>query len=460
MDGESRLIDTGAGTVRMILLEAPVVKDCPPPKPGKLDLRKFTRENVIANTGVVPLPKPKQQKNPFITFIKEVIPPEDLETAVMIAESVTDGTQSSYKNVVNQYNNFLILNGGEKFDISVEMVKKYLLYLKSVNKSYFFVRVYKGAVAFLADCLELKDPFVDSRRLGRMWKGLLKRQSGLKKKTKKATPLPRLWLNMLYEKFIAHHTNILDIPLQDLRNIVCLVLQFYTMARLSDLMHIRACDVTLDRCENGDKKLCIYFPTSKNDQLHDGNVSVIIEDRFNPFCPVQLILIFFDRMRAIPSTRYKKIDVNHIISGVRAVKHNGKWIQLHDKRQLQPKKITEQTRAMLRGCGYQAPYTSISAKCSGVTYAFSHGATKKEIQIAGRWRDESTAELYQREFSTYKERAAYKMRANAPRQYAAEFFDGIQTRQLRETTGRYSLPDIMTDNLENNPLELMEIILE
>ena len=51
MDGESRLIDTGAGTVRMILLEAPVVKDCPPPKPGKLDLRKFTRENIIPNTG-------------------------------------------------------------------------------------------------------------------------------------------------------------------------------------------------------------------------------------------------------------------------------------------------------------------------------------------------------------------------------------------------------------------------
>ena len=405
------------------------------------------------------MPTVPPQTNPVIAMIQEEISPADLEAASMCAESIVDGTQRAYVSVLKHLLLYNQSKGYPKFDLSKRALSNWLIALKNSDSSYYFVRLVKPSVAFLTEILNRDNPF-DSKFLERQWRGLMKRTSKQKKIVKKATPLDRRWLTELYAKHVAFCKTVDDIPLVAFRNLVILVLQYYCLARVSDIQWLRACDLSFESMGNGERKLVVFFPLAKNDQFAGGNSSYILEDRHNSFCPVRLIELYMQRTRLIPGCKTSELDYNFLIRCVRRKKVDGEWVQIHGERGIASSLFVQQTKDLLKSVGYTAPFTAISAKAAGVSYAFTHGATKAQIQHQGRWKNEETAALYQRNFGRFKEGAAATFRARAVERFAAEFAGGVQTLPLRNTEGQEELPDIILDQQSQQPLDLVEYIAE
>jgi len=458
-----QLIDTGSGTVKFTMVELPPqgrkkAKKGQKAPPRTIDRKQFTRANVKVNTGVVDLPTMQDQKNPFIQLIREKISEEDLEAATMSAESVVDNTQRAYASIIKHLFHFNEARGVEKFDTSVTAIRNWLVHMKYTESSYYFVKVVRAAVTFKTEVMEEENPF-DSKRLNRQWMGLVKRAAKTKKITKKAVPLDRRWITEIYRKYVAFCKNLDDVPLDKYRNIIIVVIQYYTLARVSDIFWLRACDISLQTMENGEKKLVIFFPLAKNDQFANGNSSYILEDRRQSFCPVKLIVLYMERARLTMGTTSEYIDYNFLIRCVRRRKVDGQNTQVHGERGIASSLYVQQTKKMLRAVGYAAPFTAISAKAGGVSFSFEHGATKAQLQHHGRWKSEETAALYQRSWSRYKESAAETFKSTAVQRYAAEWSGGIQIAPVHEIQGLQDLPDIILDR-HDQPLDMVEYITE
>ena len=120
----------------------------------------------------------------------------------------------------------------------------------------------------------------------RILEGLLRRSAMEKRPKRKANPLPGFVIARMILKYILSAEYIEDIPFREARTILCLTIQYHTLARGGDVKRLRACDlqcVTL----KGQNALKITFRTAKNDIQYESRDAFIVEEAGNDCCPVK-----------------------------------------------------------------------------------------------------------------------------------------------------------------------------
>ena len=343
-------------------------------------------------------------------------------------KSVAASTEENYVRVIKMYieynQNHLV---DDKFNLDIENVKNWLVTLETANVGYNFTANISGALSLMANILCKPNPFRKDCIQTRV-KGLKRGKAEGRGEVKKATPIEKEWVDKFYLEYIHKHMeknddNIYAVEGDDLRCMLVLIIQFNNLTRLTDLTHVRAKHVTVQKAENGREKVVIYYPHSKTDQLYEGKTSIIIADPHGTFCPVRVIKQYFTRMHLTMGTKTGKFgfqDDNKLLSRVRRVKSAGSNLQILDHQPIAPATIVEQIKSRLFKMGYELPYTSLSPKCGGVSHAYKHGMTQEEVMITGRWNNPETSKRYRRDNPGFKEGAAMKMTATAPEYYATQ----------------------------------------
>jgi hypothetical protein len=219
--------------------------------------------------------------------------------------------------------------------------------------------------------LELQTGKADAitARVQRMLTGAKRQAAEDRLPVRKAPEVSLQLLQKLTETFLLpYQENIYKAPIFRLRTVVRLTVEYYTFCRLADYVKLQARHV-----ERRGEDLKILFPTSKNDQYHNGQRTVVAANR-SPTCPVRPIKLYFQRL----GFRFGADggDKRHLHCRIR--KFQGRWFaDTHAASLSKARKELKDTLAEIGGAPERT--TDKSFKMLGVTQTLSAG-----VPVGGR----------------------------------------------------------------------------
>jgi hypothetical protein len=191
---------------------------------------------------------------------------------------------------------------------------------------------------------------------------------------KKATEVNLEQLKRMVAKYITpHRRDIFKVNPFKFRTIYRLVIEYFTLCRLSDYRklqakHIRRVGLNME----------ITFPSSKNDQMHQGQVTALAANG-TELCPVRLTALYFGRFGLQFGS--EKGDSTYLHFRIR--KTQGQW-QADGRVPASSSKAREELHGLLRDMDMDtAGVTDKSFKMLGVTSMIENGAQSEEVALHG-----------------------------------------------------------------------------
>lgn len=234
----------------------------------------------------------------------------------------------------------------------------------------------------------------------RIWSGVKKEASILRSPTKKATELPVEVLKLVLAREVwDKRVQVQNIPLLTFRSCIWIMVQYFTLSRLQDLIKLTASDFKLCVDSDGRKYIDITFPSSKSDQFFKGSHAFIPAARSrDTLCPVEILRCYFSRS-GLRFGNSKNPTPVPFLPVVRRVSRKQIRTSIADGRKaVSTTTLLDHTRDLLRKHGYTRKFTTKSAKVSGVNAGFRNKLTELEVQRLGRWMNPFTAFHYRTDF--------------------------------------------------------------
>ena len=180
--------------------------------------------------------------------------------------------------------------------------------------------------------------------------------------------------------------NDLDISsVVDTRNTILIVLAYFALLRVSELLNIRACDVIIwhDRLE-------LVIPTSKCDQLRAGD-KVLVAKLGGVFCPVEL---FCKYLQSVNINVFSDVyDDQYVFR--RFVPSAGKFVLNKSNVPMTYTRIREVVKAKAKQLGLNvSQFSTHSMRSGGATSAARAGVSDRCLQRHGRWATSSSKNRY------------------------------------------------------------------
>ena len=193
-----------------------------------------------------------------------------------------------------------------------------------------------------------------------------------------------------------------QLPADGMRVALMLVLQYYLMARITDLIQLEARDIALVDLD-GERAVEVKFRRMKNDQTATGQISHILAEG-GEACPYLLVQTYYARM-GFWLYDEEHNDTNALFPRLRLLP--GTRIQVSDGTfAVSVSTLLDDIKAACAGVGYEGRVTGKSAKISGVSDGFKAGMTDAEARDKGRWVGLETAQAYRRVSDSYRKKLA------------------------------------------------------
>ncbi len=237
-------------------------------------------------------------------------------------------------------------------------------------------------------------------RADRMMEGAKRIAVERREPVKKAAEVTLDLLKRAVERYITPHSeNIHKADVYKLRTIYRLVVEYFTFCRFSDFNKLQARHIS--RVGNNVE---IIFPSSKNDQMHEGQKTVMAANR-STFCPVKLSVLYYKRFNfkmgmengdnSFLHARIRKRGGTHIADGRVAASSS---------------RAREELQHLLKDMGEDGQgVTDKSFKMLGVTRTLEAGTTAEEVTIHGRWRSLDMPLRYKHNSQEFKVKTAAKI---------------------------------------------------
>jgi integrase len=175
------------------------------------------------------------------------------------------------------------------------------------------------------------------------------------------------------------------LSLVDVRNTVLIVVAYFALLRVSELHHIRACDIVVY-----DNRVEIGIPSSKCDQLRAGD-RVLIAKLGGTFCPVELFLYYLKIVKINVFT--SSYDDQFIFR--RAIPSAIGFVLSSAALPLTYTRIREIVKAKASQLGLNdRNFSTHSMRSGGATIAANSGANERALQRHGRWAVASSKDRY------------------------------------------------------------------
>jgi hypothetical protein len=209
-------------------------------------------------------------------------------------------------------------------------------------------------------------------------------------------------LKAMTERYIgrfADNINMADVF--KLRSVTAMVVEYFTFCRFSDYKMLQARHIEIVG-ENMD--MLITFPSSKNDQYHNGQ-STILTRNGTDFCAVRILKLYFKRFGfRFGQQAGDKSYLHCMIRRTAGGRYGDGRVAASNT------KAREELKATLGAMGYNATgVTHKSFKMLGVSEARKAGMTTAEIAAHGRWRTEVMPLRYMHNLLEYKAGIASKI---------------------------------------------------
>ena len=184
------------------------------------------------------------------------------------------------------------------------------------------------------------------------------------------------------------------------------MLKFKTFCRFDCYSKLKAKHFT-DHSHN--QFITVYFPSAKNDQMHQGNIAVL-DATGSDYCMVKLTRLYFRRF-GLQFSNSQVQDENFINFIIRAVYRKetvgGQSIrkknQVADgRRSLCRSSSTAASKKVLESVGYTEKYSEKGAKNTGVTAAYDAGLSVGQVRDMGRLKGDHSSEWYRKTSEEYK----------------------------------------------------------
>lgn len=202
-----------------------------------------------------PLPKAMPHLERYLTDRR------DRQAVAVMTLSRSKATIATYDRCFRRIDEYLHERNLNLSQICSELLEDYLIVLELSEVNYSYLATIKGSMTFLALAMSLPDLW--SARIERQYEGCLRAAAAQKPPAKKSRALPAQAIAEACRRFILPYLhNPKRIPLVHFRAIAIVICQQLLLARLADLLLIRAGDVRRTTL-NGFKALCFTFRTSK-----------------------------------------------------------------------------------------------------------------------------------------------------------------------------------------------------
>jgi hypothetical protein len=217
---------------------------------------------------------------------------------------------------------------------------------------------------------------------------------------KKATEVTLEQLKEMVAKHITpHRRDIFKVNPFMFRTIYRLVIEYFTFCRLSDYRklqarHFRKVGLNME----------VTFPSSKNDQLHQGQVTALAANG-TELCPVRMTALYFGRF----GLRFGQESGDQTYLHFRIRKENGTW-KADGRVPASVPKAREELQKVLSDMGMnKIGVTDKSFKMLGVTSMLERGAQSEEVALHGRWRSVDMPLRYKHNSGQFKVKTAEKV---------------------------------------------------
>jgi len=217
----------------------------------------------------------------------------------------------------------------------------------------------------------------------------------------KAALLPMDILKLMFVKVLGgmRCTDESKIDLADLRTLTRITVVYYTFCRFNCFHQLQARDFE----DKGDS-IRITFRSAKNDQMHKGNETYVVEN--DSTCPVYLLRLYF-RICGF-QFNFAQNDLSYVNTQVTRSR-TGTWAPVK-KLRAGYNQSTGKLQELMKKMGMEGKrVTDKSFKMLGVTMALENGLTLEEVMTQGRWRTLSMPLHYKVNSELYKKRIAAKV---------------------------------------------------
>ena len=289
-------------------------------------------------------------------------------------------TLTAYGRVVKDFKQFCGKNEYSFVDPNEQSVVHFILSMEFEKVGFPYITKIKPALSLhysLKNGGKIFTEYVEN-----MLRGAKKLAAERKPLTKKPEPFPLMVLKSLVAIYILpFETDIMRINAEAFRSIFRAVIMYFTFCRFNCFKKLKE-----ENFQLRENSIFIDFASAKNDQLHKGNISTLLENGSH-FCPVRITKMYFKRF-------HLKFGVGTKFVNFRLEKQAG-IVKAKPYESLSYSSAMHCTRKLMLKNGFSIKGISEkSAKVEGVSQTANAGATLEELMWLGRWKCIQTANHY------------------------------------------------------------------
>lgn len=314
-----------------------------------------------------------------------------------LSAAKSQGTVKAYTSVVNHFQAFCLLEGHPFPHFNTESVTQFALRHAARKTGHSFLSRIKPALVYLEAAMGRPTCFTPTTDL--ILKGAKRQARARSGPAKKAPALSPVKLASVLAKIY---------PIDDLVGMACPVrlrtafralFIYHTLCRYSCFSKLQA-----KHFEAVDNDILVTFPSSKNDQMHNGQQSCLAATD-SPLCPVRITKLYFRRF----GLRMGAAANDCSFISFRLRRESARLLPIRDS-VLSSTRANSDWRQLLAFCGHPVPTaTDKTPKMTGVTAAFDAGATALEVSQVGRWHTQDVVLRYKINSVAHKKKVALKV---------------------------------------------------
>ncbi len=279
------------------------------------------------------------------------------------------------------------------------MLIHYIGELNARRTSYATLRQTKAALV-LEDEMRNRKSVAFTDRVDRYLDAAKRLAAQRREPVKKATEVNLEQLKRMVAKHITpQRRDIFKVNSFRFRTIYRLVIEYFTFCWLSDYRKLQA-----KHFRKVGLNMEITFPSSKNDQMHQGQVTALAANG-TELCPVRMTALYFGRFGLQLGPENGDSTYLHF----RIRKMQGQW-QADGRVPASSSKARKELHDLLRDMDMDiAGVTDKSFKMLGVTSMIENGVQSEEVALHGRWKSIDMPLRYKHNSGRFKVATAAKV---------------------------------------------------
>ena len=349
------------------------------------------RRRVMAAEVQIPLGLRQDQVQPIDELAEEW--PELKHSLTQLASGqLAASTLQNYNSAIGRFQDFCAEKGYSYTDLSEKIIIHYIADLNMKEVSYSIICQIRPAIKLLEEMHQGKTT-VFTARADRFLDGAMRTAATRRQPVKKAGEASLAWLQDQVKTTVWDRLDRGDrVDGYKFRLLFRLTIEYYTLCRLSDYQKLRAKHLELI-----DGGLQITFPQAKNDQMHQGQVTVLSEND-TQLCPVKLAKEYSRQLGM--KLGAAAADGKHLCCRIR--KNAARW-SAEAGLPVSLSKARDELKKLLQASGLgDKGITDKSFKMLGVTSMMAAGISAEEVALHGRWKTPDMPLRYKHNSTAYK----------------------------------------------------------